>query len=146
MLEEKINQFFADYEARFNKALNGEALDVKGIRNSFAHHFIEASPTGINNACNNFLFKLSIPKGFKYYKKLNMRAIKIASKEVIPVDAFHFLVKVNWTSWYMKKYDTSETIDFTVHYLLQHLNNELKIFAYITGEERKTLKERGLIP
>lgn len=144
MLEEKINTFFADYEARFNKAISGEELDIPGVQNSFAKNYIEASPSGINCGVNDFLFRLSIPKGYRFYKKLGMRSMRASSKEIVPLDSFHYMVKVNWTAWYMKE-EISETIDFTVIYFLQHLNNELKIFSYITGEEQKLLNEKGLL-
>jgi hypothetical protein len=145
MLDEKINIFFSDYEARFNKALNGEELDISGIQNSFAKHYIEANPGGINCGSNDFLFRLSIPKGYRFYKKLGMRSIRISEKQIIPLDTYHYMVRVNWNAWYIKKNEISESIDFTVIYFLQHLNNELKIFSYITGEEQKLLLEKGLL-
>ncbi len=36
-------------------------------------------------------------------------------------------------------------IEFDVFYILQDINNELTIFAYITGDEQGVMKEHGLI-
>jgi hypothetical protein len=145
MLEEKINNFFFEYESHFNSALNGENLDIVGIQKAFAKHYIEASPSGINCGTNDFLFRLSIPKGYRFYKKLGMRSIKSNGKEIIAIDSFHYMVKVNWSAWYILENEVSKTVDFSVVYMLQHLNNELKIFSYITGDEQKALKEKGII-
>lgn len=144
MLEEKINSFFSDYESLFNSALNGEA-NVAGIQSAFASHYIEASPSGINPGANDFLFRLSIPKGYRYYRKLGMRSIKANSRDILSLDSYHYLVKVSWSAWYVMKDESSQTVDFTVVYILQHLNNELKIFSYITGDEQRLLREKGII-
>jgi hypothetical protein len=40
--------------------------------------------------------------------------------------------------------NTSVVIDFDTFYFVQRIKN-LKIFAYITGDEQKVLKEHGLV-
>lgn len=124
MLEEKINTFFLEYESRFNVALNGGELDTTGIQDSFAKHYIEASPEGINPGVNDFLFRLSIPRGYRQYRKLGMRSIKATHKEITAIDSYHYMVKVNWSAWYMIEDEKSKTVD---------------------GDEQKVLKENGII-
>lgn len=43
----EVENFFAQYESRFNEALAGGEPDIDSVVNSFAEYFIEASPVGI---------------------------------------------------------------------------------------------------
>lgn len=54
------------------------------------------------------------------------------------------MARVYWHYSYLKD-GKPGTIDFHIIYLLTTVNNEIKIFAYIAGDEQKALKERGLI-
>lgn len=47
--EEKIKQFFVEYEARFNRALTETpTVDAMSVIDSFAPYFVEASPAGVH--------------------------------------------------------------------------------------------------
>jgi hypothetical protein len=144
MLEDKIRRFFSDYETACNNLLLGTDGSTVRLRKAFASDFIKADPSGSSTIANNFLFGRNVKKKFKNYKALKLQSQKIASLDIIPVDLFHYMVKVRWSCWYIKKHSVSETIEFTSTYIIQHLNNELKIFAYICGEEDRVLKERGM--
>jgi len=135
-----INKFFEDYDARFNDALSGKPVDIDGTLNSFAESFIEASPVGIIVGNNDAQFRKAIPQGYEFYKSIGTKSMKIISKQIIPLDELHFLVKTHW----LAKYETQE-IAFDIFYFLQKREEEFKIFAYVTGDEKKVLKERGLI-
>jgi hypothetical protein len=142
----KINAFFEAYENRFNASLTTGKVDVKGTSESFAKCFIEASPLGVNCGKNNFILRFMIPRGYAFYKKIGTKSMKILSKEITPIDTFHSMVKVRWSSAYIRQSDGSPiTIDFDVTYFLQHLKDEMKIFAYVTGDEQKTLRDMELI-
>ena len=145
MNEESIGQFFKAYESRFNAALAGND-DVEGTRRSFADCFIEASPAGIQCAKNDEQFSARIPKGNAFYRSIGTTVMKITGMEIDILDDWHAMVEVYWHSRYRKNNGPEEIIDFSVFYLLQELNNELKIFAYITGDEQKILREKGLLP
>jgi hypothetical protein len=56
------------------------------------------------------------------------------------------MAKVHWQAIYNKKDKSKESIEFDVIYFVQTVNDQLKIFAYITGDEQGVLRERGLIP
>jgi hypothetical protein len=143
-LEDKIDAFFTAYEQRFADGLRGK-VDVEGTTAAFASSFVEASPVGVHCAQNDKTFKEAIPKGYEFYKKIGTQSMKIASKEITQLDEIHLLCKIHWQSSYQTADKKSVSIDFDVFYFLQHLNNELKIFAYVTGDEQKVLKEKGLI-
>jgi hypothetical protein len=142
----KINAFFEAYEKRFNDSLTTGKVDVKGTSDSFAKCFIEASPLGVNCGKNNFFFRWMIPRGHAFYRKIGTKSMKILSKELTPIDTFHTMVKVRWSSKYIRQSDGSPiTIDFDVTYFLQHVKEDIKIFAYVTGDEQKALREMELI-
>jgi hypothetical protein len=139
--EQQIRQFFIAYESRFNASLTG-TVDVEGTIQAFSDSFIEASPVGIQCGKNDARFKEMIPKGYEFYRSIGTTAMKITSMDITGLDDFHAMIKVFWQAFYNKKV----TIDFTVIYFVQVLNNQIKIFAYITGDEQKVLRERGLVP
>ena len=140
-----IEAFFDNYRARFNASLQGAEVDVDGTVDSFSDCFIEASPVGINCGKNDKSFRKKIPKGYEFYKKIGTRSMLIEKREVTQLDDLHALVKITWRSEYNRKNDSMLTLDFDVFYLVQNTEQGIKIFAYITGDEQKLLKENGLI-
>lgn len=143
-LEDKIDAFFNAYEQRFTDGLSGKA-DIEATTAAFASSFVEASPAGVHCAQNDKTFREAIPKGYEFYKKIGTQSMKVGSKEITRLDEFHLLCKIHWKSSYLTADKKTVVIDFDVFYFLQHLNNELKIFGYVTGDEQKVLKEKGLI-
>lgn len=145
-MKELISQFFDDYARRFNEALNGAEVDVDAVAGSFASSFLEASPVGINCGKNDNTFKEVIPKGYAYYRSIGTASMKIGSKVITILDEFHAMVKIHWQALYIKKEGNKEEVGFDVYYFVQVMENKPKIFAYITGDEQKLLKEKGLEP
>lgn len=140
-----IDLFFHAYELRFNKALAGDKVDVTEVASAFAASFIEASPLGVVCGNNDEAFRQSIPADYEFYKKIGTTSVLIASKEITKLDEHHLMVKVYWKASYKKKNGHTDQIPFHVIYFLQQLGRDLKIFAYITGNEQKVMKEHGLI-
>jgi hypothetical protein len=143
-MEKNIHPFFAAYEKRFNDAING-ALDVQGMADAFGPYFVEASPVGIQGGANDQNFHKKIPKGMEFYKKIGTHKMEITDEAVTTLDDYHYMVKIHWKAYYKNKDNTDLVIEFDVIYFLQDLNNELKIFAYITGNEQEVLRKNGLI-
>lgn len=143
-MEPSIYDFFAAYEKRFNNALKGE-IDVEGTAQAFAPYFVEASPAGIHGGSNDQQFRKKIPAGMDLYRQIGTYSMEILSQEVIQLDDLHFMVKVHWKATYKNKDNTDLAIEFDVIYFLQNMDNELKIFAYITGDEDKVMRQHGLI-
>lgn len=56
------------------------------------------------------------------------------------------MARVRWRAKAIKQNGEDVTINFEVIYMFQTKDDKLKIFAYITGDEQKVLKENGLIP
>ena len=88
---------------------------------------------------------MHILQGLEYYRSIGTKSMKISSMAITSLDEFHVQTRVSWQSDYIKKDGNGERIDFDVIYLLQTIGEGPKIFAYITGDEQGTLRERGLI-
>jgi predicted ester cyclase len=138
-----IKQFFDEYAERFNRSLAGEHIEARDVAGSFAEHFVEASPAGVNGGKNGMLFRWLIPAGMAHYKKIGTTRMNIDNVDVETIDPMHALAKVHWDSSYEKD-GKSEHIEFDVTYLLHFEGAKPKIFAYITGDEAKILREHGL--
>jgi hypothetical protein len=140
----KLDDFFRAYEKRFNDFLSGKELDLEGTVASFAKFFVGASPVGVNGGANDQDFPLFIEKGYTFYKNIGTKSMKIVGSDTSLLDDYHAMAKIHWRATYDKN-GKEIVIDFNVIYFVQILNNEMKIFAYITGDEQKALKENGLV-
>lgn len=143
-MENSIYNFFAAYEKRFNDALKGDT-DVEGTARAFANYFVAASPAGIHGGSNGEEFRKNIPKGMDFYRQIGTHSMEIVSQDVTQLDELHFMVKIHWKASYKNKDNSDLAIEFDVIYFLQRQDGELKIFAYITGDEDKVMREHGLI-
>ncbi len=140
-----VHDFFTAYENNFNDALTGEPDIEKTVMN-FADCFVAANPLGVMCGKNDDSFRGGIFQGFQFYRSIGTKYVKIVSISVTTLDEVHAMAKVRWQTLCIKPDGGRESIDFEVIYLLQVLAGKPKIFAYITGDERKVLRERGLIP
>lgn len=143
-IQSRIKDFFTDYEKRYADALSGN-IDVEATAAVFADAFIEANPYGVTAGKNDEAFRKAIPKGMEFYRKIGTQSMEVDSVAITPLDANHHLAKVHWRATYVKKEKEDLVIEFDVFYILQDINNELTIFAYITGDEQGVMKEHGLI-
>jgi hypothetical protein len=147
MENKKIDKFFEDYENNFNKGLSGKDTDInEDVVNSFADCFIESSPVGVICGKNDESFPQRVREGFDFYRSIGTQAMNILSKETTALDDFHSMVKVRWHYSAFKKDSSMVMIDFDTIYFLRIINDDIRIFAYIAGDEQKSLKENGLLP
>lgn len=146
-LQQKIENFFAEYEARMATALaDNPMVDPEEVAGAFTDCSIEASPKGVFCAKNDEKFRANIPKLFEFYRSIGTKSMKIMSLETTSLDDYHVMAKIHWQALYIKKDSSQELIDFDVIYFLQILNETPKIFAFITGDEEKVYQEKGLLP
>ena len=142
-INDQIEAFFEQYEKRFESGLAGESVGQETTE-AFADYFVEASPMGVMGSKNDESFLNAVPKGYDFYKSIGITEMKIKQIDITELDPLHYMVDVRWESVYQK--DESEgSIEFSVIYFLQHLKETLQVFAYITGDEQKALKEHGLV-
>jgi len=142
-----VQEFFSDYEARFNRALGPTSEeDVEATAGAFAACFVAANPTGVYCGRNDQQFRAAIPQGNQYYRNIGMKSVHISAMELTELDQQHMLAKVFWDSFYEKPDGKPVEIAFAVIYLLQINGQQPRIFAYITGDEQLALQEHGLLP
>lgn len=141
---ERVKAFFARYADRFNRSLEGESVDPKDVADSFASHFVGATPAGVSGGKNGLLFRWMIPRGFAHYKNIGTRSMDITDLALEAIDPQHALAKVRWDSRYTKGDGSDDRIEFEVTYLLHFEEGDPKIFAYISGDEERILREHGV--
>lgn len=141
-----IQTFFEAYERHFNDSLNEQIADIEEIMSaSFSECFEESSPLGVNCGRNVDSFLKNILKGIEFYKSIGSKSMHITDTQIESLDNYHDMVKVQWHYAYQKNHNAG-TVDFQVIYFLRTVEEEMKIFAYIAGDEQKALQERGLMP
>lgn len=142
---EQVSLFFDQYADRFNLALKTGGGNIDATVASFADCFVEASPAGVVCGKNDEQFRQMIPQGYSFYKGVGITAMNILNKEINILNDYHATARLHWRSLYEGKDGKPGHIDFDVIYFVQDLGKGLKIFAYITGDEQKALKDNGLI-
>ncbi len=142
-INQQIRQFFSEYEEAFALGLDGNP-DIMATCGAFAHCFVEASQLGVQGYTNDNIFRDNIAKGFEFYRSIGTQTMVIDSIDITPIDPYHYQVKAHWKAHY-SQVKLELDLEFDVIYMLQHLNNELEIFAYINGDEQMLLRKHGLI-
>jgi hypothetical protein len=128
-----------------NNALFNAQVQIDSITNSFAGFFIGASPAGVMGGANDEKFRKAIEDGIAFYKRIGIKSMNILQCESSILDDYHAIANVTWQCAFDKADRKSGEIIFHVVYIIQDLGNAPAIFAYITGDEQKALKENGLI-
>lgn len=140
--EKLIRPFFEAYAARMNAALDDpKRMDSKAMRAAFADYFVGAGPKGVAGGKNGLIFRLMLPRGIRYYRKIGTLAMDLRDVRVTDLDDHHAMAHVDWTA----RYKGGQEIAFTNIYLLQVREDAAKIFAWITGDEQQALKDAGVI-
>jgi hypothetical protein len=143
--QQLLRRFFDRYAKRMNDALKPKPkIDTAGVVRSFADYFVEASPAGVFGGKNGLRFRLIVPRGFRHYRKIGTTAMLISGFKATRIDDLHYLVRVGWDSRYLTRDGARKRIQFTNIYLVQVRNRQPRIFAYITGDEQKVLREHGI--
>ncbi|AFL52975.1 hypothetical protein CO676_08190 [Sinorhizobium sp. BJ1] len=142
-MDDVLRSFFARYESMANRVL-ARKMDVGDTTFAFASDFIAASPVGVMAGKNDESLKTSMEKGYARYRAIGTRELKIRDLKITPIDALHFLVRVDWRSVYERDKKPDVTIDFEVHYFVQLRNGEPKIFGWVSGDEEAVLREHGI--
>lgn len=143
-LQGTVERFFAEYAEGFNQAL-GPSPDLDAIASRYTESFIGAGPQGVAVAKNDEAFMETLRKGYDFYRSIGTKEMIVRSVDVHPIDDLHALASVHWGSRYEAKDGREVSIDFDVHYLLQMIGGEPKVFGFISGDEQAVLREHGLI-
>lgn len=133
-----IENFFETY------ALVAMRPEPEPHANLYANEFIAAAPSGSAAFKNDEQFLEWLKQVYEFNEKTGMESIQVISVHENPITNQYSLVTVEWAAKYKKT--GGEQIYFEITYLLQFVENQPKILAYIDHEDQQeVMKERGII-
>ena len=144
MMETSVRQLFDRYERFFNRALNGD-VDLDEVVSLYACEFIGAAPAGVKSGKNDEQFKQVMAQGYAHYRAIGTKEMRIRYVRLSPIDEYHCVAHVAWTATYARKEQPEVAIDFEVHYFVQNLDGEAKVFGWVAGDEQALLRQHGVI-
>lgn len=144
MKEQRIHEFFKRYQDFFRQGLKNEA-DLEQVASSYATAFIAASPAGVMTGRNDEQLKQVMRQGFERYRRIGTKDMTLRGVRIDAIDEHHCLAHVAWTATYGRGADPDVAVDFDVHYLVQQLDGEPKIFGWVSGDEQALLKQHGVL-
>ncbi|GLS32376.1 hypothetical protein SAMN04488498_11755 [Mesorhizobium albiziae] len=143
-METSVRKLFDRYESVFNRSLGGD-IDMDEIASLYASDFIAASPAGIMTGKNDDQLKQVMAQGYAHYRDIGTKEMWIRDVRVYPIDELHCVAHVAWTATYAREDQPDIAIDFDVHYLIQELDGEPKVFGWVSGDEQALLRKHGII-
>jgi hypothetical protein len=142
-METSVRTLFERYERVFNAALHGD-VDMDDVAALYAAEFVAASPAGVMTGKNDEQLKQVMAQGYARYRTIGTKEMRIRGLRISPMDEHHCIAHVAWRATYAREDQPDVTIDFDVHYLVQQLDAEPKVFGWVSGDEQALLKEHGL--
>jgi len=142
-MEASVRKLFERYEELFRRSLSGEA-DMNDVATLYAPEF-GASPAGVMTGKNDDRFKQFLEQGYAHYRSIGTKDMRIRGVRLSPIDDHHCVAHVAWTATYARKDRPDTAIDFDVHYFVQKLDGEPKVFGWVSGDELAVLREHGIV-
>lgn len=143
-METRVRTFFERYESLFNRSLGGD-IDMDEVAALYASDFIAASPAGVMTGKNDAQLKQVMAQGYARYRAIGTKEMRIRDVRLSPIDEHHCVAHVAWTAGYARKDEPDVTMDFDVHYFIQKLDGEPKVFGWVSGDEQALLRQHGII-
>ncbi len=143
-MEDSVRKLFERYESVFGQALRGD-VDMDEVASLYASEFLAASPAGVMTGKNDDQLKQVMAQGYARYRAIGTKGMRIRSVALSPVDERHCVAHVAWTAIYARQDQADLAIDFDVHYLVQKLEGEPKVFGWVSGDEQALLRKHGII-
>ena len=143
-METGVKKFFERYEQVFRRALRGD-IDMNEAALLYASEFIAATPAGVRAGKNDEQLKQVMAKGYERYRAMGMKDMRLRGLRISTIDQHHCVAHAAWTATYAREDQQDTAIDFEVHYFVQQLNSEPKVFGWVAGDEQAVLKKHGII-
>lgn len=143
-MEHTVEKLFERYERFFNRSLSGDTT-MEETASLYASEFIAATPAGVMTGKNDDQFKHVMVQGYAHYRAIGTKEMRIRHIRLSPIDEHHCVAHVAWSALYARKDQPDVTIDFEVHYFVQQLAGEPKVFGWVSGDEQAVLKEHGIV-
>ena len=144
MIPSSIRPFFERYERSFNRALAGD-MGMDELSDLYAPSFIAASPAGVQAGQNDDGLRHAMAQGYAHYRAIGTKAMRLRDVRIDAIDERHCLAHVSWQATYARGNQPDVVIDFDVHYFVQQLNDEPKVFGWVSGDEQALLREHGIL-
>jgi hypothetical protein len=138
-----LRRFFERYERCFNRALAGD-VDHDELASLYAAEFIAASPAGVMAGRNDEQLQQAMAQGYARYRAIGTRGMRLREVRISPIDEHHCVAHVAWTASYAREGQADVAIDFEVHYFVQQLGGEPKVFGWVSGDEQELLRRHGI--
>jgi hypothetical protein len=142
-METSVRKLFERYERVFNASLHGD-VDMDEVTALYASEFIAASPAGVMTGKNDEQLRQAMVQGYARYRAIGTKEMRIRGLRISPIDEHHCVAHIAWRASYVRKDQADVVIDFDVHYLVQQLDAEPKVFGWISGDEQALLREHGI--
>jgi hypothetical protein len=143
-MESSVRTFFERYESFFKQSLDGK-MDMDEVASLYASEFIAASPAGVTTGKNDDQLKQAMAQGYARYRAIGVKDMRVRNVRLSPIDELHCVAHVAWTATYARKVQADLAIDFDVHYFVQTLDGEPKVFGWVSGDEQALLRKHGII-
>ncbi|MFB9952808.1 hypothetical protein ACFFP0_28515 [Rhizobium puerariae] len=144
-LEDRVRALFDDYGRISSEALGDPpSVDTGKVASFFAAYFVGSTPQAVIGGANDEKFHDVIPQGFARYRDIGGKEMRITGVTVTPLNDLHALAQVGWDFAYVNKAGESGHVRFTNFYFVTVADGSPRIFAYITGDEEKAMKDHGL--
>lgn len=143
-MEASVRTLFERYERFFNQSLGGD-IDQGEVAALYASDFIAASPAGVMSGKNDERLKQAMTQGYAHYRAIGTKGMRIRGIRLSPIDGLHCMAHVAWTATYARKGQPDVAIDFDVHYFVQKLGEEPKVFGWVSGDEQALLRKHGIV-
>jgi hypothetical protein len=144
-MPQNISAFFQTYADLYNRALGGEEV-YDDIMDCFAKEFIAAGPEGVSAGKQGGDFRMSLDKGYEFYREIGTKKMTAKRVETTPIDSTHVTAKVFYKADYVRKDGTPLSIDFDLAYFLDTSGPKPKIFGFVAGDEMQIYRDHGLLP
>jgi hypothetical protein len=141
----EVKALFTRYQRVFEKGLSGD-VDAREAAAFYAPAFIAASPAGIFIGKNDAALLKVMKEGYARYRQTGMKSMRLGDIRLSEIDDHHCMAHVGWTASYARRGQADVAIKFEVHYLLQNLDGEPKIFGWVSGDEQELLRQHGIVP
>jgi len=143
-MEASVRKFFERYEDTFNRSLHGD-MDMDEVASLYASEFIAATPAGVMAGKNDGQLRQIMAQGYARYRDMGTKGMRLRDLRLSPIDDHHCLAHAAWTATYARAGQPDVAIDFDVHYLVQVLDGDPKVFGWVSGDEQALLKQHGIV-
>jgi hypothetical protein len=144
VIESSVRKFFDRYERCFNRSLGGD-MNMDEVAALYASEFIAASPAGVMAGKNDEQLKQLMAQGYARYRAIGTKEVRIRNVRVSSIDDYHCVAHVAWTATYSRKDQPDVAIAFDVHYFVQNVDGEPRVFGWVSGDEQALLRKHGIV-